>query len=208
MRKKLSNVGRLPEDDVEFVEVLREVGKKLEDELQEEGRSHRKSSEPQNPKKSSRSTEVKDHNSSYRVNKKTGKMGDKGDKGDKGSNAKKEQSYKTKEDATKGVDPKLVEKRFKNNDCLVCGKSNHRWFQYRGPIVTTSSRTVAGKKRHISDSAIAEEEAEKPKHTAKRAKVSACGVVSDDSPEPRRYAKRIPAWEKNLFEENSKKESD
>jgi hypothetical protein len=105
MRKKLSNVGRLPEDDVEFVEVLREVGKNLEDELWEEGCSHRKSPEPKNPKKSSRSSEVKDHNSSYRVNKKTGKKGDKGEKGDKGSNAKKEQRYKTKEDATKGVDP-------------------------------------------------------------------------------------------------------
>jgi hypothetical protein len=208
MRKKLSNVGRLPEDDVEFVEVLREVGKNLEDELREEGRSHRKSPEPKNPKKSSRSSEVKDHNSSYRVNKKTGKKGDKGEKGDKGSNAKKEQRYKTKEDATKGVDPKLVDKRFKNNDCLACGKPNHRWFQCRGPIVTTSSRTVAGKKRRIPDSAIEEEEAEKPQHNAKRAKVAARGVARDDSPEPRRYAKRIPAWEKKLFEEDSEKESD
>jgi hypothetical protein len=208
MRKKLSNVGRLPEDDVEFVEVLREVGKNLEDELREEGRSHRKSPEPKNPKKSSRSSEVKDHNSSYRVNKKTGKKGDKGDKGDKGSNTKKEQRYKTKEDATKGVDPKLVDKRFKNNDCLACGKPNHRWFQCRGPIVTTSSRTVAGKKRRIPDSAIEEEEAEKTQHSAKRAKVAARGVARDDSPEPPRYAKRIPAWEKKLFEEDSEKESD
>jgi hypothetical protein len=66
--------------------------------------------------------EVKDHNSSYEVNKKTGRKGDKGDKGDEGSNAKKEQHYKTKENATTGVDPKLVEKRFKNNDFLACGK--------------------------------------------------------------------------------------
>jgi len=29
MKKKLSNMGRLPEDDVKFVEVLREVGKNL-----------------------------------------------------------------------------------------------------------------------------------------------------------------------------------
>lgn len=208
MRKKLSNVGRLPEDDVEFVEVLREVGKNLEDELREEGRSHRKSPEPKNPKKNPRSSEVKDHNSSHRVNKKTGKKGDKGEKGDKGSGAKKEQRYKTKEDATKGVDPKLVDKRFKNNDCLACGKPNHRWFQCRGPIVTTSSRTVAGNKRRIPDSAIEEEEEEKPQHTAKRAKVSARGVTRTDSPEPRRYVKRIPAWEKKLFEEDSEKESD
>lgn len=208
MRKKLSNVGRLPEDDVEFVEVLREVGKNLEDELREEGRSHRKSPEPKNPKKNSRSSEVKDHNSSHRVNKKTGRKGDKGEKGDKGSGTKKEQRYKTKEDATKGVDPKLVDKRFKNNDCLACGKPNHRWFQCRGPIVTTSSRTVAGKKRRIPDSAIEEEEEEKPQHTAKRAKVAARGVTREDSPEPRRYTKRIPAWEKKLFEEDSEKESD
>jgi hypothetical protein len=201
-------VGRLPEDDVEFVEVLREVGKNLEDELREEGRSHRKSPEPKNPKKSSRSSEVKDHNSSYRVNKKTGKKGDKGEKGDKGSNAKKEQRYKTKEDATKGVDPKLVDKQFKNNDCLACGKPNHRWFQCRRPIVTTSSRTVTGKKRRIPDSAIEEEEAEKPQHNAKQAKVAACGVARNDSPEPQRYTKRIPAWEKKLFEEDSEKESD
>ena len=31
MKKKLSNVGQLPEDDIEFVEVLRDVGKNLED---------------------------------------------------------------------------------------------------------------------------------------------------------------------------------
>jgi hypothetical protein len=75
MRKKLSNVGRLPEEDVEFVEVLREVGKHLEDERREEGHSHRKSLEPKNPKKSSRSSEVMDHNFSYRVNNKTGEKG-------------------------------------------------------------------------------------------------------------------------------------
>jgi hypothetical protein len=208
MKKKLSNVGRLPEDDIEFVEVLREVGKNLEDEVKEEARSQRKSPEPKNPKKHSRSHEVKDHNASHRVNKKTSKKYEKGDKGDKGSSAKKDQRYKTKEDATKGVDPKLVEKRFKNNDCLACGKPNHRWFQCRGPIVTTSSRTVAGTKRRIPDSAIAEEEEEKPQRSTKKAKVSARGVKKEESPEPRGYVKRIPAWEKKLFEEDSEKESD
>jgi hypothetical protein len=201
-------VGRLPEDDVEFVEVLREVGKNLEDQLREEGRSHRKSPKTKNPKKSSRSSEVKDHNSSYRVNKKTGKKGDKGEKGDKGANAKKEERYETWEDATKGVDPKLVDKRFKNNDCLTCGKPNHRCFQCRGPIGTTSSRTVPGKKRCDPDSAIEEEEEEKLQRIRKRAKVAARGVASDDSPEPHRYTKRIPVWEKKLFEKDSEKESD
>jgi len=42
IKKKLSNVGRLPEDDIEFLEVLQEVGKNLEDEVKEENRSHRK----------------------------------------------------------------------------------------------------------------------------------------------------------------------
>jgi len=76
-----------------------------------------------------------------------------------------------KDDATKGVDAKLVEKRFKNNDCQACGKSNHRCLQCQGPIVMTSSRSVAGNKRRIPDSAIEEEEGEKPLHNAKRAKV-------------------------------------
>jgi len=184
MKKKLSNVGQLPEDDIEFVEVLREVGKNLEDEVKEENRSHRKSPEPKNPKKTPGSKEVKDHNSSHQVNKKPGKKSNKGDRSDKGSSAKKKQHYKTKEDATKGVDPKLVEKRFKNNNCLVCGKPNHCWFQCRGPIVTTSSRSVADNKRRIPDSTIQEEEGEKPQHNSKRAKVSACGVGREESPEP------------------------
>jgi len=84
--------------------MLREVGKNLEDEVKEENRSHRKSPEPKNPKKIPGSKEVKDHNSSHRVNKKTGKKSDKADRSDKGSSAKKEQHYKTKEDAIKGVD--------------------------------------------------------------------------------------------------------
>jgi len=50
MKKKLSNVGWLSEDDIEFVEVLREVGKNLEDEVKEENHSHRKSPEPKKPK--------------------------------------------------------------------------------------------------------------------------------------------------------------
>jgi len=103
---------------------------------------------------------------------------------------------------------KLVEKRFKNNNCLASGKPNHRWFQCQGPIVTTSSHSVAGNKRRISDSAIEEEEGEKPQHNAKRAKVSARGVGREESPEPCRYTRRIPAWEKKLFEEDSEKESD
>jgi len=126
MKKKLSKVGWLPEDDIEFVEVLREVGKNLDDEVKEENRSHRKSPEPKNPKKTPGSKGVKDHNSSHQVNKKTGIKSNKGDRSDKGSSAKKEQCYKMKDDAAKGVDPKLVEKRFKNNDCLTCGKPNHR----------------------------------------------------------------------------------
>ena len=113
-----------------------------------------------------------------------------------------------KEDATKGVNPKLVEKRFKNNDCLPCSKPNHRWFQCRRPIVTISSRSVAGNKCRIPNSVIQEEEGEKPQHNAKRAKVSARGVGREESPEPYRYMRRIPAWEKKLFEEDSEKESD
>jgi len=119
---------------------------------------------------------VKDHNSSPWVNKKTRKKRDRGDRSDKGSSAKKEQHYKTKDDATKGVDPKLVEKCYQNNDCLACSKPNHHWFQYQGPIVTTSSRSMADNKRGIPDSTIEKEEREKPQHNAKRAKVSAHGV--------------------------------
>ena len=162
MKKKLPNVGRLPEDDIEFVEVLWEVRKNLEDEVKEENRSHRKSPEPKKPKKTPGSKEVKDHNSSHRVNKKPGKKSDKEDRSDKGSSTKMEQCYKTKQDTPKGVDPKLVEKRFKINDCLACGKPNHRWFQCRGPNVTTSSCSVACNKHRIPDSAIQEEKGEKP----------------------------------------------
>jgi len=185
MKKKLSNVGWLPEDDIEFIEELWEVGKNLQNEVKEENRSHRKLPEPKNPKKTPGSKEVKNHNSSHWVNKKTGKKGDKGDQSDKGSSAKKEQRYEMKEDITKGVDPKLVEKRFKNNDCLACGKPNHRWFQCHGPIVTTSFHSVAGNKCRIHDSAIEEEEGENPKHNTKRAKVSALGVGGEESSEPR-----------------------
>jgi len=187
MKKKLSNVGRLPEDDIEFVEVLSEVGNNLKNKVKEENRSQQKSPEPKNPKKTPGSKEVKDHNSSYRANKKTGKKSDRGDRSDKGSSAKKEQCYKTKDDTTNGVDPKLVEKRFKNNDCLACCKLNHCWFQCQGPIVTTSSRSVVGNKYHVSDSAIEEEEQEKSQHNTKRAKVSACGVGREESSELRRY---------------------
>ena len=42
MKKKLSNVGQLSEDDIEFVEVLWKVGKNLEDEVKQENRSHQK----------------------------------------------------------------------------------------------------------------------------------------------------------------------
>jgi len=164
--------------------VLQEVGENLGGKVKEENSSHRKSPEPKNTKKTPGSKEVKDHNSSHRINKKSGKKSDKGDQGDKGSSAKKEQRYKTKDDATKGVDPKLVEKRFKNNDCLVCGKPNHHWFQCQRPIVMTSSRLVAGNKHRIPDSAIEEEEEEKPQHNAKHAKILACGVGRDDSSEP------------------------
>ena len=79
MKKKLSNVGWLSDDDIKFVEVLQEVGKNLEDKVKEENRSHRKSSEPKNLKKTPGSKEVKDHNASHRVNKKTRKKSDKGD---------------------------------------------------------------------------------------------------------------------------------
>ena len=48
----------------------------------------------------------------------------------------------------------------------------------------------------------------KPKHNAKRAKVSACGVGREESPEPHWYTWRILAWEKKLFEEDSETESD
>ena len=91
------------------------------------------------------------------------------------------------EDATKGVNPKLVEKRFKNYDCLACGKPNHHWFQCQGPIVMTSSRSLAGNECCIPDSAIQEEEGEKPQHIAKHAKISTCGVGREESPEPHRY---------------------
>jgi len=67
---------------------------------------------------------------------------------------------------------------------------------------------VAGNKRRIPDSAIQEEEGEKPQHNAKHAKVSARGVGRKEFPEPHRYRRRIPAWEKKLFEEDSEKESD
>jgi len=90
MKKKLSNVGRLPDDDIEFVEVRGEVGKNLEVKVKEENRSHRKSPEPKNPKKTPWSKVVKDHNSSHRVNKKTWKKSDKRDRSDKGSSATKE----------------------------------------------------------------------------------------------------------------------
>jgi len=185
MKKKLSNVGWLPEEDIEFLEVLRDVGKNLEDKVKQEYGSHRKSPEPKNPKKTPGSQEVKDHNSLHHVNKKTGKKSDKGDRSDKESSAKKKQRYKTKDDATKGVDPKLVEKRFKNNDCLACGKPNHRWFQCWGPIVTTFSRSVAGNKHRIANSVIEEEVGEKPQHNAKRTKVSAREVGREESSEPR-----------------------
>jgi len=185
MKKKLSNVGWLPEDDIEFIEVLWEVGKNLQNEVKEENRSHRKLPVPKNPKKTPGSKEVKDHNSSHWVNKKSGKRGDKRDQSDKGSSTKKEQRYEMKEDITKGVDAKLVEKRFKNNDCLACGKPNHRWVQCHGPIVTTSSCSVAGNKCRLPDSAIEEEEGENPKHNTKRAKVSALGVGGEESPKPR-----------------------
>jgi len=67
---------------------------------------------------------------------------------------------------------------------------------------------VAGNKCRIPDSAIQEEEGEKPQHNAKRAKVSARGVGRKESPEPHRYTRSIPAGEKKLFEEDSEKECD
>jgi len=67
---------------------------------------------------------------------------------------------------------------------------------------------LAGNKHRIPDSTIQEEEGEKPQHNAKRAKVSARGVGREESPEPHRYTRYIPAWEKKLFEEDSEKESD
>ena len=67
---------------------------------------------------------------------------------------------------------------------------------------------MAGNKRCIPNSAIQEEEGEKPQHNAKRTKVSAHEVGREESPEPHRYTQRIPAWEKKLFEEDSEKESD
>ena len=94
--KKLSNVGRLPEDDIEFVEVRWEVGKNLEVKVKEENRSHRKSPEPKYPKKTPWFKVVKDHNSSHWVNKKTRKNSNKRDRSDKGSSATKKQRYKTK----------------------------------------------------------------------------------------------------------------
>jgi len=96
MKKKLSNVGRLPEDDIEFVEVRWEVGKNLEVKVKEENRSHRKSPEPKYPKKTPWFKVVKDHNSSHWVNKKTRKNSNKRDRSDKGSSATKKQRYKTK----------------------------------------------------------------------------------------------------------------
>jgi len=208
MKKKLSNVEQLPEDDVEFVEVLQEVGKNLEDKVKEENCSHRKLPESKNPKKAPGSKEVKYHNSSHQVNKKTRKKSDKGDRDNKGSSVKKEQRYKMKDDATMGVYPNLVEQRFKNNNYLACGKPNHRWFQCQRPIVTTSSRLVAGNKHSISDSTIEGEEREKPQHYTKHAKISACGFRREDSSEPCRYTPHIPAWETKLFEKDSEKESD
>jgi len=111
------------------------------------------------------------------------------------------------DDTTKGVNPKLVEKHFKINDCLVCGKPNHHWFHCWGPIVMTSSPSVAGNKCRIPDSAIKGEEREKPQYIAKCTKVSARGVKREDSSELYGYMRCIPAWEKKLFEEDFKKES-
>ena len=67
---------------------------------------------------------------------------------------------------------------------------------------------MTGNKRRIPDSAIQEEEGEKSQYNAKRAKVSARGVAREESREPHRYMRRIPASEKKLFEEDSEKESD
>jgi len=105
MKKKLSNVGRLPEDDIEFVEVLWEVGKNLEDKVKEENGSHRKSPEPTNPKRTPGSKEVKDHNSSHRVNKKTRKKSDKGDRGDKGSTRRRSNATRRRMTQPRGSTP-------------------------------------------------------------------------------------------------------
>jgi len=67
---------------------------------------------------------------------------------------------------------------------------------------------VAGNKHRIPDFAIQEEQGEKPQHNTKRTKVSARGVGREESSEPHRYTRRIPVWEKKLFEEDSEKESD
>jgi len=45
----------------------------------------------------------------------------------------------------------------------------------------------SGNKRCISDPVIEEKEGEKPKYNTKCAKVSACGVAREDSPEPHWY---------------------
>jgi hypothetical protein len=51
------------------------------------------------------------------------------------------------EEKLKGIAPTLIDKRRKENLCLHCGKTGHRWSDCHGTKVTTSARRIAGQKR-------------------------------------------------------------
>jgi hypothetical protein len=51
------------------------------------------------------------------------------------------------EEKLKGIAPTLIDKRRKENLCLHCGKTGHRWVDCHGTKVTTSARRIAGQKR-------------------------------------------------------------
>jgi hypothetical protein len=210
LRKRMSYSDLAEDDDTAFIFKIKRVGREYEKHLAKEaalrkqvqeirGSSHKNSS--QKGSKNGNSDPLKPQGSDHKV----GKRGDKGQ--GKGKAVGKAEKPFTN-DKLKGIAPTLIEKRKKDNLCLHCGKSGHRWSSCTADKVTTSARKLAGQKRRIPDAAIEAEEANSS-GTNKRPKISARSIVDrlcDRDARPAISSSSLPPRRITLLESDSEKE--
>jgi hypothetical protein len=175
LRDRVSNMTRT-DDDTEYIENIQEAGRRYEERLREKkadaGSSKFGSKSLKPEKKGNPSTDLtKPQNADNRGSKKRGKG--KGKEKAKPEDKKSNKTQCSKGEALKGIDPKLVETRQRENLCMRCGKDGHRWCQCQGDIVKTSARKVAGQKRRIPEEAIQAEDEEAHLPADKRRRIAA-----------------------------------
>lgn len=210
LRKRMSYSDLSEDDDTAFIFKIKRVGREYEKHLAKEAalRKHAQEIRGSGPKNSSQKGSKGGNSDPLKPQGSDHKVGKRGDKGQgKGKTVGKADKPFTN-DKLKGIAPTLIEKRKKENLCLHCGQSGHRWSSCTGDKVTTAARKLAGQKRRIPDAAI-EAEQNGNSGTNKRPKVSARSIVDrlcDRDARPAVSSSSLPPRRITLLESDSEKE--